>query len=80
MFSRQVVAACQQVRSGFLSAQLTRDPALTPSQLAAAWDASDEAMACVRLIRAAKGALTAAQQLRSGLQSGQKGSKAKPLE
>ena len=64
MFGRQVVAVVQQIRSGYMSEQLHRDKSLTSEQLAELWDASDEAVACVRLMRAMRATQTCVGQLR----------------
>jgi hypothetical protein len=65
IFGRHVYTVCQQVRSGFLSQQLDKSPGATPEQLAELWDRSDEALACVRMIRTAKAVAVAVKQLRA---------------
>lgn len=64
IFARHTEAAVRQVRNGFLSHELTRDPDLTPEELAARWDASDAARDCILLIRAARAANTAVKKVR----------------
>jgi hypothetical protein len=64
MFGRQVYAVVQQIRSGFMSEQLDRDKELTPERLGELWDASDEALACVRLMRAMKATGACVRELR----------------
>lgn len=64
IFARHVVATARQVRSGYLSEQLAKDPSLTPDQLNAAWESSVTELACVKLVRASKAANAAVRSIR----------------
>jgi hypothetical protein len=64
VFARHVEATTRQVRSGFLSRELSQKPDLTPKQLAVLWENSQEARACLVLVRSAKAANTATKRVR----------------
>lgn len=66
VFARHVEATARQVRSGFLSDELSRDPSMTPEQLSAAWSRSETARNCLALLRSAKAANTAVKAVQSG--------------
>lgn len=58
-------SAVQQIRSGFLSDRLAREPELSPEALARLWDRSPEAAACVSLMRASRHHKRAAERLQA---------------
>lgn len=64
VFARHTEAAVRQVRSGYLSRELSRDPSLRPDELAKRWESSNSKRACIVLIRAAKAANTAVKKVR----------------
>lgn len=64
MFARHAAATVRQVRNGFMSRELSRDPDLTAEELAAVWTGSETERDCLILIRAAKAANTAVKRVR----------------